>query len=326
MQHRRRVATAVAAAALGGAGLVVLPATAGPARVTSAAAAHGCAGTRPVVAHHAGGRLLHPQPANLPRACGVPTGYPGAESHIVVRNDGSVVYTPAVLPQGLLGTGTAPIPVGNHSQSNAHPGALAVTRDNGAHWPIVKPSGVTWNPTDHGDYVDPITGRMFFEDYGPIPEQPQFGAEQEGPAHINVTDDLKHWHHTAIPDLFLPENPRFTSGVTPKGQPKPHGYPDVEYFCANTNVGFVSPVIGGRLCFHSLDGGNTWSQGSVLFTGSVPQHSECNGQGENYSAIDGYYPQAAPDGRLYVMVACGGKTYLARINDEATTFPVIHAQ
>ena len=303
---------------------VVVPAAAGPSR--QLAASPGCAGTRAVVAFHPGGKLLHPQPAHLPVACGVSTGYPGAESHLVVRNDGTVVYTPAVLPKGLAGTGTAPVPVGDHSQSNASPGAMVVTSDNGAHWRLVKPSDITWNPTDHSEYVDPDTGRTFFEDYGPIPLAPEMGPEQEGPAYMNWSDDLKHWHHTVINDVFLTENPRFTSGVAPKGAAKPQGYPNVVYFCANTNVGFVSPVIGGRLCFHSLDGGDSWSQPSVLFTGAVPQHAECNGQGENYSAIDGNYPQAAPDGKLYVMVSCAGTTYLARSDDEAVTFPIIHAQ
>ena len=303
---------------------LVVPAIASPGQPGSSGP--GCAGTRPAVAFHPGGKLLHPQPAQLPVACGVTTGYPGAESHIVVRNDGSVVYTPAVLPHGTLGIGEVPGDYQPNTQSNASPAGLAVTSNNGGHWRIVKPSGVTWNPTDHSDYVDRATGRTFFEDYGPIPTASQFGAEQEGPAHINWSDDLRHWHHTVIPDLFLPENPRFTSGLAPKGQPKPRGYADVLYFCANTNVGFVSPVIGGRLCFRSLDGGDTWSQASVLFTGSAPQHSECGGQGENYSAIDGYYPQAAPDGRLYVMVACGGVTYLARSDNEASSFPIIHEQ
>jgi hypothetical protein len=64
----------------------------------------------------------------------------------------------------------------------------------------------------------------------------------------------------------------------------------------------------------------------VLFTGAAPQHPECNGQGEVYSAIDGYYPQPAPDGSLYVMVACAGTTYLARSTDEAASFPIIHLQ
>jgi hypothetical protein len=299
----------------------VLPATAS----TAGKSVPSCSGTV-AVAHLGGGRVLRPQPRHLPRACGRPTGYPGAESHIVVRNDGTVVYAPAVLPSGFLGTGTAPIPASSDSQSNASPGALAVSSDRGAHWSVVKPSGITWNPTDHSSYVDPATGRYFFEDYGPIPLAPSAGAQQEGPAHVNWSDDLKHWHHTVISGLTLPENPRFTSGRPPSGAPKPKGYPDVLYFCANTNVGFVSPVIGGRLCFRSLDGGTTWNQGAVLFTGAVPQHSECNGQGEVYSAIDGYYPQAAPDGSLYVMVACAGVTYLARSTDEAATFPILRGQ
>lgn len=314
----------VVALAAGSAAIAVVPATAGshPAGRSTV----GCTGTRPVVAYHPGGALLRPQPKQLPVACGGSTGYPGAESHLVARRDGSVVFTPAVLPAGVAGTDVAPVPVGDHSQSNASPGALVVTRDNGAHWQLVKPSGVTWNPTDHSEYVDPASGRMFFEDYGPIPPAPQLGPQQEGPAYINYSDDLEHWHHTVINHLTLPENPRFTSGVAPKGQPKPHGDPDVTYFCANTNVGFVSPVIAGRLCYHSLDGGASWSIPSVLFTGAAPQHSECGGNGENYSAIDGNYPQAAPDGRLYVMVSCGSATFLARSDDEATTFPVVHEQ
>src|SRR3954452_5407781 len=242
--------------------VAVIPAVAsGPARSTSASAQR-CAST--VVAHRAGGHALKPQPRRLPSACGRTTGFPGAESHIVVRNDGSVVYTPAVLPSGLLGTGTAPVDQNSRSQSNASPAGLAVTRSGGARWTVVKPSGVTWNPTDHSDYVDPVSGRMFFEDYGPIPLAPALGAQQEGPAHINFSDDLRHWHHVVVTGLTLPENPRFTSGRAPKGGAKPRGYPTVSYFCANTNVGFVSPVIAGRLCFRSLDGGTTWNRGATL--------------------------------------------------------------
>ena len=240
------------------------------------------------------------------------------------------MFTPVVLPSGLMGTGTAPVDENSSSQSNASPAALGVTRDRGVHWAVVKPSGATWNPTDHGDYVDPASGRMFFEDYGPIPLDASLGPQQEGPAHINWSDDLKTWHHTVISGLTLPENPRFTSGRVPAGpntstQDKPTGYPTITYFCANTNVGFVSPVIAGRVCFRSLDGGTTWDQRALLFTGTAPQHSACTGP-EVYSAIDGYYPEAAPDGSLYVMVACGGTTYLARSTDEAATFPLVPGQ
>ncbi|MBA3652612.1 MAG: exo-alpha-sialidase [Actinobacteria bacterium] len=238
-----------------------------------------------------------------------------------------MIFTPAVQPSGTLGTGSAPVPLDENTQSNASPAGLAVTSDGGAKWSFVKPSGVTWNPTDHGDFVDPVTNRVFFEDYGPIPLAPELGAGQEGPAHIMWTDaigDPASWHHTAISSVFLPENPRFTAAPAPPGQPAPAGgYPNVIYFCANTNVGFVSPVIAGRVCFKSLDGGSTFNQTAILFTGVAPQHAECGTSGEIYSAIDGYYPQPAPDGSLYVMVACGGATYLARSADEAATFPIV---
>jgi hypothetical protein len=88
----------------------------------------------------------------------------------------------------------------------------------------------------------------------------------------------------------------------------------------------VSPVILGRFCFRSLDGGDSFTLASILFTGVLPQHPECGASGEIYSAIDGYYPQPDPtDGSLYVMVACGGHTYLARSVDEAATFPIVRA-
>jgi hypothetical protein len=327
MRHRTRV---VVTAATGSLLAAILPATAATHASRAHRDQHGCASPATVVAHHAGGRVLHPQPRHRPRACGTSTGYPAAESHLVVRRDGTLVYTPAVLPSGLLGTGTGsgtgPVDQNSQSQSNASPGALVVTHDRGAHWQVVRPSGATWNPTDHSEYVDPASGRLFFEDYGPIPLAPSLGAQQEGPAHVNWTDDLRHWHHTVISGLTLPENPRFTSGRAPAGAAKPAGrYPSVLYFCANTNVGFVSPVIAGRVCFRSLDGGDSWDRGAVLFTGTVPQHAECTGP-EVYSAIDGYYPQAAPDGSLYVMVACGGTTYLARSTDEAATFPLLRGQ
>jgi hypothetical protein len=319
MQRRVVAGAAIAAGLLA----AVIPATA---NTPDARAGAGCANTPDVVAHHPGGKVLHPQPKHVPVACGTSTGYPGAESHLVARPDGTIIFTPAVLPRGTLGIGQIPGDYNGDTQSNASPGALVVTRDEGRHWRVVKPMGVTWNPTDHGDHVDPVTGRMFFEDYGPIPLAPELGPQQEGPAHISVSDDLVHWRHTVISGLTLPENPRFTSARPPAGQDKPHRYPTVTYFCANTNVGFVSPVIGGRNCYRSLDGGLSWEQRSTLLTGAAPQHPECGGQGEVYSAIDGYYPQGAPDGTLYVMIACGGTTYLARSRDEAATFPVVRKQ
>jgi hypothetical protein len=297
-------------------GAAALPALGAPA----VAGSQPCVG-RPTITHLPGGT-----PATGPAgvACGGTTGYAGAESHLVATKSGGVVFTPAVLPSGLVGTGTAPVPVGEDTQSNASPAGQAVTHDDGKTWQLLKPAGVTWNPTDHGDYVDPDTGRLFFEDYGPIPLAPELGAEQEGPAHISWSaDEGRTWTHTAIPTVFLPENPRFTSAPAPAGQPKPVGYPNVLYFCANSNVGFTSPVIVSRRCWASLDGGSTWTEKGTILRGVPPVHPECGSAQEDYSAIDGSYPQPAADGSLYLMVACGGKTYLARSTDEAATFPIL---
>ncbi len=261
--------------------------------------------------------------ASIYLACATSTGYAVAESHLGVLPNGSVVLTPAVLPSGAAGTGELPVDVGN-AQSNASPGAMVISHDQGAHWDVVKPSGTTWNPTDHGDYVDPVTGRLFFEDYGPIPTFAAFGADQEGPAHLNVSaDGGKTWQHSVIRTVQLPENPQYTSGPAPAGGDQPVGYPRVTYFCANNSIGFTSPVIAERICFRSLDGGATFTQRSVILRGSVPIHPECNGQPENLSAADGHYPQPTGDGRLYLMISCGPLTLLARSTDEALTFPVL---
>ena len=282
-------------------------------------AAPGCDGRRAVVHRVGGGTAAGP----VPLTCAVSTGYAIAESHLGVLPDGSVVVTPAVLPSGALGTGMPGDVL--TSQSNASPGALTITHDQGKTWSLIKPSGSTWNPTDHGDYVDPVTGRLFFEDYGPIPVYAPFGAEQEGPAHLNVSaDGGKTWKHSVIDTVQLPENPQYAAGPVPAGgDATVGGYPHVTYFCANNTIGFTSPIIAERLCFRSLDGGETFTQRSTILRGNVPVHAECNGQPENLSAVDGHYPRPGPHGELYLMISCGPLTFLAKSTDEALTFPAL---
>lgn len=259
-------------------------------------------------------------------ACSTSTGYAAAESHVTVLRNGTVVYTPAVLPQGTLGVGQVPGDVAT-AQSNASPGTPVVTSDGGRTWRLVKPDGITWNPTDHGDYVDPVTGRWFFESYGPIPLHPAYGPDQEGPSHILVSpDDGRMWTHSVIRETQVTENAQFTAAPPPVGGDRPVGYPRVTYYCANVTIGFTSPVIAQRSCYRSLDGGLTWAKRSDILRSSAPVHPECGGQGENLSAIDGSYPQAGPRGVLYLMVACGNKTFLARSTDEALTFPVLQGR
>ncbi|MFL6240171.1 MAG: sialidase family protein [Actinomycetes bacterium] len=320
---RRRPILALACGAAAAA--LVIPALASSPGVRGARAPIACDSSRPAVAHHASQVVLAQQPRLRPVPCGGTTGYASAESHIVALPSGEIAVAPAVLPGGFLGTDTPPVAVRPNTQSNASPAGLLVTTNAGEHWTFVRPSGATWNPTDHSEYVDRSTGRLFFEDYGPISVAASFGAAQEGPAHINWSPDGGiTWHHGVIASVFMPENPRFMAAVAPAHARKPHGYPNVLYFCADTNVGFSSPAIVGRLCFRSFDGGLSWRRAAVLFNGTVPQHHECRRKGEDYYANDAQYPQAARDGSLYVMVTCAGATYLARSTDEAATFPIVH--
>jgi hypothetical protein len=305
----------------------------GSGTATADRAAPGCDPGRPAVAHRSGGRVIRVTSPRGPIACGVTTGYGGSETRIAVTRSGAVVYAAAVITPGAAGLGYLPGAPGPHPQTPPSPAGLAISYDDGGTWKFVKPMGETWQPSDHQLFVDHDTGRLFWSEFGPNPF-PQGGdvalvdQTQGTMAHLLMSpDDGRTWTDVKAPccPLFS-ENPRFAAAKPPARAPKPVNYPNVVYYCGNTNVGGVSPIIAGRVCSRSLDGGVTWEMASILFTSSVPQHTECNGRGEEFSAIDGNYPQAAPDGSLYVMVKCDGHAYLARSRDEAATWPILHSK
>ena len=290
----------------------------------------GCSTTRHAVASDAAGHKLQPQPARAPIPCGTATGFGGGENRIFATND-AIVYAPAVFTPGPFGLGYGEQLPGPRFQLLASPGGLAVSKNNGATWKAVRPMGMTWQPSDEQEYVDRATGRFFFYNFGGNPS-PQTASVQQAPdtvlfpgleAHLMWTsDDGATWHHATACCPVFSENPRFVAAHAPRGAPQPHGYPTVVYFCANSNIVLTFPGIL-RVCSRSLDGGSTWSEASILFNGVVPQHKECGSRGEEFGAGDGNYPQAMPDGSLFVMVACNGHTYLARSTDEAATWPVV---
>jgi hypothetical protein len=122
------------------------------------------------------------------------------------------------------------------------------------------------------------------------------------------------------------ENPRFAAAPAPQGGAQPVGdYAHVTYWCGNDMLFYwAAPVIPGyRTCYRSLDGGVTWSQASTLFSQPLPVHSECGTNPEVFNAGDGNYPEPAPDGTLYVTVVCGANTFLAKSNDEGSTWPIL---
>jgi hypothetical protein len=200
-----------------------------------------------------------------------------------------------------------------------------VSGNEGRTWRFVKPGGVTWTPQDDQLYVDRTTGRIFWYAMQPNPI-PQTGGVTlldqiplGNAGLLSSADNGRHWSHQALPSHIASENPRFMTAPAPPGQHQPTGYRNVAYWCGN-NALFVYIA---RECWRSLDGGQSWDLASVLFTRGPSQRPECGGQEEVFNAGDGNYPQAMPDGTLFVMVQCGGHVFLDTSSDEAATWQTV---
>jgi hypothetical protein len=259
------------------------------------------------------------------------TGFGGAETRIAVTAGGTVVYEPATITPGVAGSGYLPGAPGPRPSTSLQPAGLAATSDLGANWRFVKPAGLTWVAQDDQLYVDRHTGRIFYYALSPNPI-PQSGAAPgldqipAGHAHLMASgDDGKTWTYQAQTPFIESENPRFAAAPAPPGKTRPSGYPDVAYWCGNDMLFYwVAPDVPAyRSCYRSLDGGRSWTRASILFSRPLPVHPECGTNEETFNAMDGNYPEPGPQGSLYVLVACGSDTFLARSTDEGSTWPIL---
>lgn len=287
-----------------GAVLVVLS-TALSAPSAGSAVGRGCAVSRvPVVYHSDGGGA---GVAGDLVTCARHTGFGGAESHLRVAPNGDVVQEPGMLPLGLP----------SYMQSG-----LAVTRDHGGSWSLVQPAGTTFQPQDNALYIDRRSGRLY------LVLSSGLGVDIAGETELLSSPaspaGYVHWSVTPLHGFVGSENSRFASAPAPAGQRGSSSGENVGYWCGNQNAGLVSPAILDRTCFRSFDGGASWQRASIPFANDVPQYPECGQDAAGYNAGDGSYPQGAADGSLWVLVECGGTTYLARSTDEATSFPILH--
>ena len=333
--NRRRLIATLSAVAVGGAGF--LPAVADPVHATPAPSAGrvatpapGCRPATPAIAYRPSHlQPLAPQPEGRPVPCLVATGFSGAETQVAVLPDGGVVYEPAILTPGLLGTAYLPGAPGPHFSTQLSPGGLALSTNAGGSWRFVRPAGGTWVPQDDSLYVDRTTGRLYFYALSPdpIPDSGQTPVLNQVPAGfaflMSSGDDGRTWTESALPGFVESENPRFTTAPAPAGQPRATAGPDVAYWCANNIVKVGLPLPSQRDCYRSLDAGRSWRFASVLASYPLPQHRQCGQQGENFNDGDPNYPEGAPDGSLYVEVNCGANTFLARSTDEGATWPLI---
>lgn len=305
----------------------------------TASDASGCSTTRTAVVFTGNSTVVSPTSSVVP--CLRTTGYGGAETRVVVTTDGTLVYEPAIVTPGVAGTAYGAGLPGPHPSTQLSPGGLAMSSHAGSTWRFVKPADQMWVPQDDQLYADRSTGWLYYYALSPDPV-PQSGTPLQdqlpaGYAQLMASpDDGVTWYHTSLPGYMESENPRFTSAPAP-GQPAPIDYvanPRVVYWCGNdalftwevnqtTSPAGVQPAPSYRACYRSLDRGVSWSFASILFSTPVPQHNQCGTNGETFNADDGNYPQGAPDGSLYVLVACGSTTYLARSTDEGATWPIM---
>lgn len=282
----------------------------------TAAVGPGCAKHRHAVAHRARGRVVKRQPKGAPIPCGMQTGYAGGESAIAVSNTGAVFYAPAV--QAFAGVRTQYFLGGNSG--------FARTTDLGRTWsfvlpispnlavpsnPLGKPGWPAWDQIDDKFYVDRRTGRLFWAD----PDVPSEAV-------IWSNDDGLTWGFSLLPVGFGGE---WTQVTTAKPRvSRISGYPEVVYACGEYDsvARDVSTTFEGDVCQKSLDGGQTWIFAGQGFFGSpLARHPQCDGKTESPN----FSPWAAPDpdGRLYELLFCNGKTYLIRSADEGESWPIV---
>jgi hypothetical protein len=284
----------------------------------SAAAQPGCALHRRAVAHYSGGVTALHQPRDAAIPCGMQTGYAGGESAIAVTNTGAVFYAPAV--QAFAGT-RAQYFLGGDS-------GFARSTDLGRTWsfvlpispnlavprnPLGKPGWPAWDQIDDKFFVDRRTDRLFWTD-------PDLPSE----AVIWSDDDGLTWGYSLLAVGFGGEWTQVTT-ARPRFS-RTTGYPAVVYACGEYDSlsRDVSTTLEGDLCQKSLDGGQTWLvAGQGLFGSPLASHARCR----RHTESPNFSPWAAPDpqGRLYELLFCAGRTYLIRSDDEGATWPIVAA-
>jgi hypothetical protein len=287
----------------------------------SSALPPGCAADRAAVAFSSDGSVAHT--SGIPVPCAVTTGFGGRETQIKVGPNGDVVEEPAMTSPGLAGTGlidNAPGP--RPEQGNLNTSGITLSQDQGRSWAFLEPGGSQHACCDATLHIDRVTGRLFYSAiFGTAPDlvgQDEPAGESQVMSSPASPSGYTQWTAPTTMYGHLAENPRFTSAPAPTtltpGITTPVPGENMSYWCAN--FGYVSSTF--RTCYRSFDGGTTWQFASVLFA-TAPQHPECGTNTES-----GGYPQGTSDGSLWVMVKCGGVTYLARSIDEAGSFPIVH--
>jgi hypothetical protein len=280
---------------LGGAVALALLATA-----ASASAAPGCHSSWPVVAHRPGAQpVALPAGDALPSACATETGYATSESTIAISGDGTLVYSPAQTEN-----------------------SMARSQDGGATWTLTYPAAEQptsfWNTVDPFVIADRRTGRVFWAHAtGPVRNESSlpdgsgfYLAAAYGFQVYRSADDGRSWHTADYSTAPTGDWEQVFTGSPAPGAPKPSGYPDVGYLCANSPLEVSGP---GRLCYRSLDGGATFAIAGYVSPSAGEPQDVCPPLQFRAGVVD-------TEGAVYIPATCNRSDYIAISRDEGSSY------
>ncbi len=265
----------------------------------------GCHRSWPVIAYYAGGARVK-EAGRLPIACATSIGYPTSETTIASTAGGALFFSPAQTEN-----------------------SLARSTDDGASWSLIYPPQMQytslWNTVDPYVIADRRTGRLFWVratgdlrtapilvDESPLGWQaPTAAAYAHGFQVYSTPDDGRSWVTADDQHEFTGDWEKIYVGPPAAGAPRPSGYPDVVYMCANAPFEVSGP---GRDCYRSLDGGRTFSLIAYVFPTSSSPTDVCP------VLAGGAGGGVGNDGSFYQPQSCSHGSWVAVTHDEAATW------
>jgi hypothetical protein len=270
---------------------------------------YGCSRKLPVVTHGPDGAVAQlPAHSHPPVACGFSIGYATSETSIASAGHGVLIFSPAETEN-----------------------TMVRSTDAGARWTITYPQleqpTSFWNTVDPEVVADPRTGWVFWshatgpvrnaDQLPPISPLPQgsgfYLAGAMGFQVYSSRNNGRTWRTADYSSAPTGDWEKVFVGPPPPastGAPRPRGYPDVVYLCANSPVEVTGP---GRLCYRSLDGGLTFSIAGYVSPSTQEPSDICPPLNFNTGVVD-------PQGTIYQPVDCGHSAYVVVSHDEGSTY------
>jgi hypothetical protein len=255
----------------------------------------GCAPERRAIAHRAGGVVVRPHDhERAPIPCVTATGFRTSEIAIVITNNGTILFQPA------LASEMTGLPIG-----------LLSSVDRGASWEFIDPSPpIIPRLTGHDMtmFIDRRTGRVFWNSSN----GPPFGSDT--PPRVDYSDDEgRTWLSSTTPPVLFDDAHVFAGPPPERLRHQMRGFPDVVYLCVSGGFTCTYHDFCGTHCTKSLDGARTWEPAIGL-----PFPPECplslrQGGYLSYGAV-------GRDGTVYLPFTPCQRPYVAISHDEGATW------